>query len=341
MQISVLEYLENSAVSFADKVAFFDIDSEITFSNLRKRCVELGHIIIEREIGRRQPILVYLHKSVKSMIALLGILYSGNFYTPTDVRFPEEKVNSIIDILNPVAVIVDSKTIEKFKKIDPDNRIATINIDEIPVLDDYDISKEMIDMILDVDPVYTFFTSGSTGAPKGVVINNRNVIDYTDWAVKTFDINEKTIIGSQAPIYFDLSTHEIYTTLKSGGTMGIIPVTYFAFPVRLIEFIRDRHVNSVYWVPSVFVSIANYDLLKSLELPELETIIFGGEVMPVKQLNYWRKHVPTLKQIANVYGPTEATVNCTYYIIDREFEESECRRRIVCIWVFIISRILE
>ncbi len=323
MQTSVLEYLENSSLLYANKVAFFDIDEEITFAELRRRSVSLGATIMKTGLGRCQPILVYLPKSVKSIVSLMGILYSGNFYSPTDVRFPAEKVHSIINVLQPRIVIVDAKSEKKFDKIDPDNTIRRINIDEIEIIKDYSIASIMIKAILDVDPVYTFFTSGSTGAPKGVVINNRNIIDYTDWAVKALHINDKTIIGSQAPIYFDLSTHEIYTTLKMGGTMGIIPVTYFAFPVRLLEFIRDHHVNSVYWVPSVFVSIANYDLLKAFDLNELETIIFGGEVMPVKQLNYWRNHVPSLKLIANVYGPTEATVNCTYYIIDRDFEDDE------------------
>lgn len=76
-------------------------------------------------------------------------------------------------------------------------------------------------------------------------------------------------------------------------------------------------------MPSAFVNIANFDLLKSIPLENVELIMFGGEVMPVKQLNYWKKYLPKLKTIANVYGPTEATVNCTYYIVDREFEDSE------------------
>ena len=98
---------------------------------------------------------------------------------------------------------------------------------------------------------------------------------------------------------------------------------YFAFPAKALQFINERKINFLYWVPSAFVSIANYDLLKSIPLNNVELIMFGGEVMPVKQLNYWKKYLPNLKTIANVYGPTEATVNCTYYIVDREFSDSE------------------
>ena len=77
-------------------------------------------------------------------------------------------------------------------------------MDEVAKSGRYEESHELADKILDVDPVYTFFTSGSTGTPKGVIINNHNVIDYTDWAVKTFPINENTIMGNQSPFYFDI-----------------------------------------------------------------------------------------------------------------------------------------
>lgn len=323
MKNSVLCYLEETAERLPDKVAFFDVETEITFGDLRKRGIDLAFAIQEKLNGRRNPILTYVPKSVKNIVAFMGILYSGNFYTPTDVRFPEEKVKSIVDTLNPAAIIVDNSSKKKLESFAWAKDICLINMDEVAVSNRYDEGKELVDAILDVDPVYTFFTSGSTGTPKGVIINNHNVIDYTDWAVSAFPITEETIMGNQSPFYFDISTQDIYATLKTGASLGIIPPMYFAFPAKVLQFINERKINFLYWVPSAFVSIANYDLLKSIPLDHVELIMFGGEVMPVKQLNYWKKYLPNLKTIANVYGPTEATVNCTYYIVDREFTDSE------------------
>ncbi len=323
MRRTVLSYLEESAVKYADKVAFFDEQDSITFAELRKRAIDLGYHIRGYLKGKRNPILVYLPKTIDSIVAFMGILYSGNFYTPTDTRFPAEKVVSVIETLHPAAVIVNGKTQEKFLDFVPDSELRLINLDEVKKTGAYGDSSVLTGDILDVDPVYTFFTSGSTGTPKGVIINNHNVIDYTDWAVNAFQINEHTVMGNQSPFYFDISTQDIYTTLKTGATLGIIPVKYFAFPVMVLRFIKERHINFLYWVPSAFVSIANFKLLESVILDEVTLIMFGGEVMPVKQMNYWKKNLPNLKMIANVYGPTEATVNCTYYIVDREFKDDE------------------
>ncbi len=323
MQTTVLTYLEETAKRLPNKIAFFDVENEITFSCLRKRSIDVAYFIREKLAVRNKPILVYLPKTVESIVAFMGILYSGNFYTPTDIRFPLEKVKSVINTLEPYAIVVDTKTKEKLKEISGLDRIEFINIDEIGSCHKYDQVQELLDEILDVDPVYVFFTSGSTGTPKGVIINNHNIIDYTDWACNTFHIDEHVVMGNQSPFYFDISTQDIYATLKTGATMGIIPVTYFAFPAKALEFINERNINFLYWVPSAFVNIANYDLLTKVCLEKVELIMFGGEVMPVKQLNYWKRNLPNLKTIANVYGPTEATVNCTYYIVDREFDDSE------------------
>ncbi len=323
MQHSVLSYLEEAVARFPDKTAFFDETSHVTFSGLRRQALDIAFAINNVTGPTRQPILVFLPKAIISIIAFMGILYSRNCYTPVDIRFPEEKIKRIVHRLHPSAVLVDASTQKIWEKYAFAANLPVVNLDSVERgMASDDFAREAIQQTLDVDPVYIFFTSGSTGEPKGVIINNRNIIDYTDWVVDAFHIDDSTIFGNQTPLYFDYSTQDIYATLKAGATMGIIPQQLFAFPVKVLEFINEKKINFLNWVASAYVNIANLDLLRHVSLDGIKTLTFGGEAMPAKQLNYWRRHLPATTTFANVYGPTEATVNCAYYVVDREFSDT-------------------
>ncbi len=320
MRNSVLQYLEETVKKFPNKLAVVDSKSSITFSELHSRALQISNEIRHKYNIIKKPVLVYVPKSVESIVCFMGILYSGNFYTPTDVAFPFEKVRGIIKKLDPILYLSDTKnSIKLIENGIPKEKI--INIDNLtaPFPSDF---QGMLENIIDTDIVYTLFTSGSTGVPKGVAITNRSIIDYIDWARECYKVDENHIIGNQAPFYFDNSTLDIYLMLSTGATLHIIPAVYYAFPAKLMKYIMEQNINMVFWVPSVLINIANYRLLDSLDCSCLKKILFAGEVMPNKQLNYWRQRLPDALY-SNLYGPTEITVDCTYYTIDREFKDDE------------------
>ncbi|HCJ09055.1 MAG TPA: hypothetical protein DHV96_12065 [Lachnospiraceae bacterium] len=319
MYNSVLCYLEKTVEKYPDKTAVVDKGGNITFKKLKHCAQIIASAISEKNVGVRKPVLVYLPKSRWSIVSFMGILYSRNFYTPTDVGFPFEKVKSILDCLHPVLIITDGANKGKLIKNDVSQDII-LNIDEL----DFDSLQVVsnIDHIIDTDLVYTLFTSGSTGIPKGVAITNRSIIDYVDWVKDTYQVSDKDKIGNQAPFYFDNSTLDIYTALCTGATLYIIPETLFAFPAELMQYVRDHLINMVFWVPSVLINIANSDILSRIDCCCLNKILFAGEVMPNRHLNYWRRFIPEALY-SNLYGPTEITVDCTYYIVDRQFEDDE------------------
>ena len=157
------------------------------------------------------------------------------------------------------------------------------------------------------------FTSGSTGVPKGVSICHRSVIDYIDWVTETFNITQKDTFGNQAPFYFDNSILDIYSCMKMGATLNIIPKKLFFQPVPLLEYIKYNKINTIFWVPSALIVVSKLKAFRNVDLSDtLKRVLFCGEVMPNKQLNIWRKFLPNVTY-ANLYG-TNRNNRCMYVL---------------------------
>lgn len=318
MKTNVIEYLIEAAQKYPNKVAFVDENRQLTFGELDREAKKVAAAIL-RVCGpiKNRPIVVYMEKSVDSIVSFLGAVYSGNFYSPIDIKMPQERIKRILDVLEPEFVICGVNRLEAFEQ--PDRQLP---LEQILADTAEPETANVFRQVLDTDPVYVLFTSGSTGQPKGVVISHRGVIDYAEWLEETFHFSSDTIFGNQAPFYFDNSILDIYSTLKNGAEMVIIPERLFLFPGSLVEYINVRKINTLFWVPSALIGVANSGVLETTEIPLLQKVLFCGEVMPNKQLNIWRKRYPDILY-ANLYGPTEITDVCTYYIVDRQFADSD------------------
>jgi len=315
--VNVLGYLEATAARMPSKTALIDARGSLTFLELVQGARALGGALAARTQARNEPIAVYLSKSKECATAFAGILYSGNCYAPLDVKLPAARVASILGSLRPALTVTDRKHAAALAE-------AGYDASRMVFLEDAASAPpaELPARSIDADPAYIIHTSGSTGIPKGVTIAHRSVIDYIEWALGTYGVDDTAVIGSQAPFHFDNSTLDLYLCFAAGATLVLVPEDKYAFPVTLIDYLREQGVTFVFWVPSVLVSVANLDLLGKMELPPLRHILFAGEVMSTRHLNYWRKWFPGAL-FSNLYGPTEITVDCTYYIVEREFADHE------------------
>lgn len=318
---SILQLLEISASKYPNKIAFADTSKEVTYQEFLKTSKKIGSALTNLQ-QTNAPIAIYIDKNVKCLEAMMGTLYSGNFYTILDTASPKERLNNIIETLEPIAIITDQKNLEKAKQLESSTQTIYIYEELIEEEINESLLKEINQKMIDTDPMYILFTSGSTGVPKGTVISHKSVLAYIHWVKEAFDINENTIFGSQTPFYFSMSVTDIFTTILTGATFYIIPKMYFSFPVKLLEFLNEKKINTIYWVPSALSIVANLKALDEVKLPYLQKVLFAGEVMPTKQLNIWIEHLPNVL-FANLYGPTETTDICTYYVVDRKFENSE------------------
>lgn len=320
MQKNVLEYLEASAERFPRKTAAADINGGCTYSELERDARKAGSCIAKRQ-NPRKPVAVLAEKSVDTLKIFMGCVYGGCFYVLLDPRQPSARLVQILNTLQPELLLFDDVFRDELEKLDFGGTALTF---EEAFAEEEDSKRlEIIRRrALDIDPLYTNFTSGSTGTPKGVVVSHRSVIDFIDCFTELFSITDQDVIGNQAPFDFDVSVKDIYSALKTGATLQIIPKQYFSFPTKLLDFLCEREVTTLIWAVSALCIITT---LKGFtyKVPEkIRKVMFSGEVMPVKHLNLWKKYLPDAMYV-NLYGPTEITCNCTYYIVDREFEKGD------------------
>lgn len=323
MQNSVVQWLEGTARKFPNHTAYVDENCEYTWAGLRRTALSIASNIERVLHGRKQPIAVYMEKSADMLAVYMGTAYSGNFYSPIDVDMPSSRVEKIIQTLQP-KMLITSRNLMDGINIENMAGGCTLCFEDI-VNDEVEDEKAMqyADRILDTDLLYVMFTSGSTGMPKGVAITHRSVIDYIDWVTEEFSITEADSFGNQSPFYFDNSVLDIYSAAKTGSPVYIIPSDLFSQPVKLLNYLVDHKITTIFWVPSAMVMVSALKAFRNVDLTEtLKTVLFAGEVMPNKHLNIWRKYLPDATY-ANLYGPTEITVDCTYYKVDREFSDEE------------------
>jgi len=321
MQINLIEYFEKTVAKLPKKHAVIDGNRKIFFEELSRKAKSLA-IELCRLSCANKPIAVFLPKSIESVIANIAIIYSGNAYMNLDIKSPFSRIGNILDLIKPEAVITNNKHVRFIREID--EKLPLIIIDEIDFTED--INSNLIDQrikrVIDTDPLCIINTSGSTGTPKGVVLNHKSFIDFTEWAIDTLKITDTEIIGSLSPLVFDIYSFELCMLMAKGSTIIILPDSLAPFPAKILSLMQVNKVTFLFWVPTIMVHIANMDLLSKISLPDLRTVWFAGEVFPTKQFNYWKKYLAEAKFV-NLYGPIEITLDCTYFIVEKEIKNDE------------------
>jgi D-alanine--poly(phosphoribitol) ligase subunit 1 len=322
MTTNVLQYLEESEKSYPDKIVFADDNNSISYTDLVDQAKRVGTHINKKINGAlRKPIVVFVDRKMESVLPFFGVAYSGNFYVPIDMQMPLLRIELILKTLNPVAILANGSDVKFALNISDDLLIIKYEDAINETIDEVSIGNNRRS-IVDTDPLYATFTSGSTGVPKGVITCHRSVVDLTEDLVDTFGFTDKSIFGNQNPFYFDASIKDIFCTLKCAATMFVIPKTCFIFPAKLVEFMQKYEINSILWSAAAIALVANTKAFEKEKPEKLMKVMFSGEVMHNKVLNYWRKALPET-MFVNLYGPTEITSVCSYYIVDKPYQDDD------------------
>jgi len=334
MSSLLFNLLTDSAQLHPEKTAIRYKAEKISYKTLNLLSSHVAASLINKGVKTSDKVGVYIDKSIDAVIAIFGILKSGACYVPLDPVAPPSRESLLINDCKLKYLIVSSKKFPQIRQIlQKENSlkylfvvdiarnkckesIAGVNVvfkDEI-LESDIDVSKQRMEAIKDDTLAYIFYTSGSTGQPKGVMISHKASLSFVDWSCECFNVNSDDNISSHAPFHFDLSIFDIFVTIRAGATMCIVPQGLSAFPKSLADFIENEKISIWYSVPSVLIQLLLYGVLEERNLLSLKQILFAGEVFPTKYLRKLIEMIPHAKYY-NLYGPTETNV-CTYYPVE-------------------------
>ncbi len=316
MQTNILEYLEHTVTRVPDKIAFSNEEMGLTFRQVYEQSRSVGTFLHSQGFYK-QPIVVFMKKHPTTLVSFFGTIYAGCYYVPLDDEMPRHRIELILNTLTPAAMICDETTAGLAQEFHFTGNLYIYH-DICNTQPDTTALASIRDRQIDTDPVYIVFTSGSTGVPKGVTACHRSVLDYVENLCDVLKFNENSVFGNQTPLYFDAYLKEVIPTLKYGATTILIPKQLFMFPIKLVEFLNKKKVNTVCWVVSALTMISAFRTFEKVKPEYLHTVAFASEVFPIKQFNLWRAALPNARFI-NLYGPTETTGICCYYEVDREF----------------------
>lgn len=310
---NVLQYLERSAAASPSNIAVADEMYACSYQELLEDARKIGSGLCQH-FPAGSPVPVFMEKSVETLKLFFGAVYAGCFYVLINPEFPAPRVQAILETLNARKIVTSHAFSEKLSAMDGLDVLFLEDLLQTP--EDTAALDKVRENALDTDPLYANFTSGSTGVPKGVVVCHRSVIDFIEHFTSLFSITQEDVIGNQAPFDFDVSVKDIYSAMKTGARLEIIPKPLFSQPAKLLDHLCDRKITTMIWAVSALCLVTTFHGL-DYRVPEtVNKVLFSGEAMPMKHLKQWMCHLPKARFI-NLYGPTEITCNCTWHEVER------------------------
>ena len=305
MSNPIIDIFEKTVSRFPDKTAIADEERSISFSELRGLALYTAH----RLPAGDSPVGVMAYRNIFTVPFFFGAMYGGRSYVPIDPDMPKEKAEKII---SDAGIKVILSCCEK------DREYCLSAGTELICIDTLTLSEEKAG--IDGDTLCLIYTSGSTGKPKGVLKSASAMKSFIEAYIREFGFDENTVIGNQTPFCFDASAKDIYLMAATGARMEIIPTKHFSFPVRLMEYLNEREINFISWVPSALSIVTALNTFSEIKPEYLKRVFFVGEVFPVKHLNRWIKALPELEYV-NLYGSSEICGISLFYRVPGELDK--------------------
>jgi amino acid adenylation domain-containing protein len=289
-----------------------------TYQELATAAQNIAQLLCSHQIEIGDPVAVSGDRSFGLIASMLGVLISGGVLLNIDPQLPaarQELMRSTADAKYLLAIgntpqIADLSADIQIFQIHPDTGKSSTANGSIPIARD-------IKTIPIGAAAYIFFTSGTTGVPKGVLGTHQGLAHFLDWQRETFDICPQDRVAQLTGLSFDVVLRDIFLPLTSGATLCLPGDTEDLSPGRILPWLERQQITLLHTVPTLAQSWL-LNVPTGISLRTLRQIFFAGEPLTASLIQRWRETFPLAGEIVNLYGPTETTLaKCYYRVPDR------------------------
>ncbi|ALP38878.1 non-ribosomal peptide synthetase [Paenibacillus sp. IHB B 3084] len=335
---------EEHAAQSPDRLAVTFADTQLTYRELNERSTRLAHTLVSHGIRRGsepeiQRVGIMAERSIELIVGMLAILKAGGAYVPIDPDYPEERIRYLLEDSGAGLLLSQRREQVLFEP-----GIPVIDLSDEQLWSSENVFDDPTDEAA-VTPIegsssdlaHVMYTSGTTGKPKGVMIEHRNIVRLVkNKSHATLD--ENTRLLQTGAVVFDASTFEIWGTLLNGGQLYLVSYDTILDTAKLKQAIDKHNINTLFLTTPLFNQHSQQDIGLFASLKEL---IVGGDVLSVPHINRVLKEYPQLRVI-NAYGPTEnATFSTTYDITEPQTQAVPIGRPIHHSTTYVVNRSLK
>ncbi len=347
--ISTLPHIvENAANMFPEREAFRCGKASISFTELDVKTNQLSAYLRKKGLKKGDRVGIYMDRCLETTLAVYGIMKAGGVYVPLDPLAPHPRTLFLLEDCGIEFLVTTPKQFKRVSALLAANKTLAnivgiskeIGVDAIGWEAISEISLESYSPveILETDLAYIMYTSGSTGAPKGIMHTHLSGLTYAKSAAEVYEVTKEDRIAGHAPLHFDISTFNYFTSPLVGAANVIIPDAYTKLPASLSTLIEQEKISIWYSVPLALVQLLTQGVLEKRDLSSLRWVLFGGENFAPKYLRELMNKWPQAT-FCNVYGPAEIN-QCTYYHVP-SLPENDMQIPLGKIWKSAIHKILD
>jgi len=326
------ELFEEQVVRSSEAVAVVCQEEQLTYQQLNARANQLAHYLRKRGVGPEVLVGICIERSLEMMIGLLGILKAGGAYVPLDPNYPEERLAWILRDTQLSMLLTKGRGIQRLWH--QATEVICLDSDRIAITQEGE--QDPVCQTSAAQLAYVLYTSGSTGQPKGVLIEHRSLVNYLSWVNTNLLGETNRRIPAVSSLSFDASLKQLFAPLLRGEEVWILQDDIVAEPVTFLRTLGDRKAVGLNCVPSLWRSLLDLSYFAEFPTESLTGLFVGGEEL---NSDLVMKSVAKLQhlQIWNLYGPSETTANaCAARITSAE--QVSIGRPIANVQIYLLDR---